>query len=68
MVSCYGAGMADDTEHPPGATAPVTGHYRLLNVFGSPTGLSAHILSGDALPYAPRGHTWRLEQETGEDE
>jgi hypothetical protein len=59
--------MMYDTEHPPGAIAPVTGHYRLLNVFGTPTGLSAHMRRGEALPAAPRGYGWLLEQETGEE-
>jgi hypothetical protein len=53
--------MPDDTEHPPGATAPINGYYRLLNVFGTPTEHTTHIRRGEALPAAPRGYGWRLE-------
>jgi len=60
--------MASDTEHLPGSTAPVTGHYRLVNVFGSPTEHSVHVRRGETLPGAPRGNRWRLERETDEDE
>jgi hypothetical protein len=67
MIGCYGLGMVDDTEHPPGAVAPATGHYRLLNVFGTPTDHTTHVRRGDTLPAAPRGHGWLLEQETDVD-
>ncbi len=60
--------MPHDAEHPPGAAAPVTGHYRLLNVFGTPTTHRVHVRRGEALPSAPRGHGWRLEQETDAEE
>jgi hypothetical protein len=59
--------MTHDEEQPPGATVPVTGRYRLLNVFGTPTDHSVHIWRGEALPAAGRGHSWRLEQQTDED-
>jgi hypothetical protein len=52
--------MAERQEHPPGAHAPVTGHYEELNVFGSPTGKVEHMKEGDLLPSAPRGFGWRL--------
>jgi hypothetical protein len=60
--------MTRNTEHPPGAIAPVTGHYRLTNVFGTATEHTALVRRGEVLPPAPRGHGWRLEQEAGEDE
>jgi hypothetical protein len=62
------AAMTHDAEHPPGATAPVTGLYRLLNVFGNPMEHSVHVRRGQPLPHAPVGQGWRLEQETDDDE
>ena len=59
--------MAHDEEHPPGTTAPISGHYRMVNVFGTPTVYSIHVRHGEPLPSAPRGHGWRLERETEED-
>jgi hypothetical protein len=64
----FHCGLTDAQEHQPGTPAPTTGRYRLLNVFGTPTGHSTHIRRGEALPDAPRAYGWRLEQETGEDE
>jgi hypothetical protein len=60
--------MPHETEHQPGTPAPVTGHYRLVNVFGSAIAHSAHVRRGEKLPMAPRGGSWRLEQETDDDE
>ena len=60
--------MANETEHSPGAIAPTTGHYRLMNVFGTPTEHASHVRRNEPLPAAPRGHGWRLEQETGEED
>jgi hypothetical protein len=42
-----------------GDPAPETGEYELLNVFGSPTGKTKHLVEGEPLPRAPRSHTWR---------
>ena len=61
----FHCGLPDAQEHQP---APTTGHYRLLNVFGTPTEHTTHIRRGEALPAAPRGYGWRLEQEMGEHE
>jgi hypothetical protein len=60
--------MAHDTEHQPGAVAPTTGRYRLLNVLGSPTPHTAHVRRGETLPDAARGQGWRLDSETEDDE
>jgi len=60
--------MTQGAEHQPGTIAPVTGHYLLLNVFGSPVGESTHIRCGEGFPDAPRDYSCRVEQETGEDE
>jgi hypothetical protein len=58
--------LADNAEHRPGTLAPVTGVYRLLNVFGAETHTHAHVVRGEPLPGAPMGHGWRLERETEE--
>jgi hypothetical protein len=47
-------------EHRPGDTAPTTGHYEELNVFGARTGALHHVKEGEPLPGAPRGFVWRL--------
>jgi hypothetical protein len=60
--------MENAQEHQLGTDAPTAGRYRLLNVFGTPTHLTARVRRGEAFPHAPRAHSWRLEQETGEDE
>ena len=51
--------MSSTHEHKPGDSAPATGHYEELNVFGSHTGKTAHVTEGEPLPGAPRGFTWR---------
>ncbi|HLJ06328.1 MAG TPA: hypothetical protein VKT26_08650 [Acetobacteraceae bacterium] len=55
------AGMFDN-EVRPGERAPATGSYEELNVFGVRTGKVLHIRTGEALPAAPRGFSWRLAQ------
>ncbi len=49
-----------DMEHKPGDTAPMTGAYEQLNVFGTPTGKTVHVREGEPLPAAPRGHSWKI--------
>ena len=51
--------MAERLEHPPGTPAPVTGYYRELNIFGTPTGRIEHVPKGEHLPLGPRGYSWR---------
>ena len=59
--------MSDQYEIAPGAPAPVSGIFELLNVLGSPTGTQVLRLAGDALPPAPVGWTWRrIEGDTSE--
>jgi hypothetical protein len=53
--------MPDPAEHPPGTSAPVSGRYRLHNVFGSPLAHVAHVRAGEPLPPAPIAHTWLLD-------
>jgi hypothetical protein len=59
--------MACNTDHPPGTPASANGHYRLVNVFSSPTEYSAHGRRSVPLPHAPRRQGWRLERETADD-
>ena len=40
-------------------SAPATGNYEELNVFGSHTGKVVYVAEGDQLPPAPRSFTWR---------
>jgi hypothetical protein len=47
-------------EYPPGAQAPSGGIYEQCNVFGSTTGVRMALASGQNLPAAPRGFTWRV--------
>ena len=54
--------LVANADHPPGYPAPVTGVYRLLNVFGTETETHAHVMRGQPLPGAPLGHGWRLER------
>ena len=51
--------MHPNEEHRPGDRAPATGHYQLLNVFGTPTERVVHVMKDEPLPEAPRGFTWR---------
>ena len=64
-AACHTGGMTHDTEHVAGAIASVTGHYLLLDIFGSPAGVSTHIRRGEEVPYASHGQRWQLERETG---
>lgn len=57
--------MAERGEHRPGDPAPVSGTYRLFNVLGSRTQVSAHVEQGEPLPDAPRGFGWQLERTGG---
>jgi hypothetical protein len=50
--------MSPEDEHDPGDEAPHTVHYAVLDVFGTPTGMTVHILEGEPLPLAPRGFKW----------
>lgn len=59
--------MAERPTHPPGHPAPATATYEQINVFGSPTGIVAHVPHGHPLPPAPVGHGWAIGQERSED-
>ena len=50
--------MALRPEYAPGETAPATGTYELLNVFGRATGIRASVTQGHPFPAAPRSHRW----------
>jgi hypothetical protein len=50
-------------ERPAGHLAPVTGLYRLLNVFGTPTQIVTRVVQDQPLPGTPTGHSWKLERE-----
>ena len=60
--------MRRDPEHRPGEPAPRSGHYRLVNVFGSDTDIRVHSPRGHPLPDSPRGFGWRLEHVTEDSE
>jgi hypothetical protein len=60
--------MPHDNDHAPGTPAPATGHYRLVNLFGTPTQHSVHVRHGEPLPDAARGWGWRLDREGEKDE
>lgn len=47
-------------EYSPGALAPAGGIYEQCNVLGSTTGVRVTLASGQKLPAAPRGFTWRV--------
>jgi hypothetical protein len=47
-------------EYSPGAQAPTDGVYEQCNVLGSATGTRITLASGQKLPAAPRGFTWRM--------
>jgi hypothetical protein len=47
------------TGYRPGESAPSSGQYQELNIFGAPTGRMALMAEGAQLPAAPRGFTWR---------
>jgi hypothetical protein len=46
-------------EYSPGAPAPA-GIYEQCNVLGSTTGARVTLATGQKLPAAPRGFTWRV--------
>jgi hypothetical protein len=48
----------------PAEPAPITGDYRQLNVFGTPTGKTVYVEQGEPLAAAPLGFTWRLVRTT----
>ncbi|MGC1409457.1 MAG: hypothetical protein WA864_10990 [Acetobacteraceae bacterium] len=43
----------------PGESAPSSGRYQEVNIFGAPTGTLVLMTEGEKLPPAPRGFTWR---------
>ena len=47
-------------EHEPGASAPLSGVYREVNIFGTPTGRRVQVQEGEPLPSAPVGFSWVL--------
>jgi len=44
----------------PWQSAPASGCYQLLNVFGTPSGEETIVEQGSPTPGAPRGYVWRL--------
>jgi len=58
--------MPLEPEYPPGASAPRSGTYALLNVMGTPNGERVLVQEGGALPPAPYGWMWRLVTEDRE--
>jgi hypothetical protein len=48
------------SDHDPADTAPVSGRYELLNIFGTATGEALSAVAGERLPAAPLGYSWRL--------
>jgi hypothetical protein len=58
--------MGRDDERRPGDRASVAGHYKEMNVFGSPTSRVDHVQEGKRLPAAPRGFTWRPVEDAAE--
>ncbi len=55
--------MARASQHLPGEAAAVSGLYREVNVFGTPTGIVVKVPRGEKLPHAPRGFSWLLLEE-----
>jgi hypothetical protein len=47
-------------EYHPGTPAPAGGIYEQCNVLGSTTGITIALASGQTLPAAQRGFTWRV--------
>lgn len=47
------------TEYEPGDSAPASGHFAELNVFGTPTGTVVTMQHGESLPALPRGFSWK---------
>jgi hypothetical protein len=52
--------MARRPEHDPTDKASASGHYELLNIFGTPTGERVAVRKGDRLPASALGYRWRL--------
>jgi hypothetical protein len=50
--------LMPEAEYQPGEPAPIRGVFREVNVFGTPTGLTAQVEAGDPLPGAPVGFRW----------
>jgi hypothetical protein len=44
----------------PGETAPVSGHYAEMNVFGTKTGVQVFVHAGDRLPDSLVWYSWQL--------
>jgi hypothetical protein len=47
-----------EAEYQPGDPAPVSGVFHEVNIFGTPTVLTAQVEAGDPLPGAPVGFHW----------
>jgi hypothetical protein len=54
--------MSQELDLKPSEQAPATGTYEEHNVFGTPTGHRINVSTGDPMPPAPRGFTWRRVQ------
>lgn len=52
--------MPLEAEYRPGASAPQSGTYELLNVAGTPTDTRVRLQAAEALPPAPFRWNWRL--------
>jgi hypothetical protein len=50
-------------EYFPGWPAPASGTYRLINLFGVKTSITAYVTRHQPLPAASVGDGWRLELE-----
>jgi len=50
-------------EHFPGWPAPASGTYRLINIFGVKTSITAYLTQHQPLPAASVGEAWRLQME-----
>jgi hypothetical protein len=50
-------------EYFPGWPAPASGTYRLINLFGVKTSITAYVARHQSLPAASVGDGWRLEVE-----
>jgi hypothetical protein len=55
--------LAQRPEHTPGETAPASGTYEQLNIFGRPIGIRVNVAHGHPLPSAPLGHNWTLAED-----
>jgi hypothetical protein len=50
-------------EHFPAWPAPASGTYRLINIFGAKTSITAYVTEHQPLPGASVGEAWRLQVE-----